>query len=323
MTNVLLITPNFFGYDEVIKDELVALGYRVHLHSDRPSESSFVKAMIRVDYRLMGFSVGRYYRAILDQYEEDYFNKIIIVRGEAVSSDWLQFAKKKHPKAELVLYLWDSIAYNHNVKSVWHLFDRVLSFDRDDCEKYGFIYRPLFAPDVYFRARGTAKQYDLIFVGTVYADRHIILNEVIEDAKSKSLALYLHAYYPSKFFAVLRGFVDPSFRRFYKNYVTHEKLTQVQTASLIAASRAVLDVNRVSQKGLTMRTIEAMAAGVKIITTNVALREAVEFDPSLHFIISRDAPRVDRSFIYSDCIENVDLDCYSIRAWVLDVLGDS
>ena len=321
MKNILLIMPSFFGYEKVIKNKMIELGWNVHFYSDRPSESSFVKAAIRINYRIISGRVREYYDSIVAEYEEGYFDKVVIVRGEAVSLDWLEAAKKKNPSAEFILYLWDSVAYNKNVKCIKDFFDRVLSFDAHDCDEYGFIYRPLFSPDVYFDVSGSEKKYDLIFVGTVYSDRYKALSKIIDRAKESGMTVYLHAYYPSRFFALLRGAFDEGFRQFYNEHVTHEKLSQLDTANLIASSRAVVDINRESQEGLTMRTIEAMAAKTKLITTNSALKSAPEFNCNIHAVIDRETPVLDDKFIRSDYVSSVDLNKFTVEAWVIQVLG--
>jgi len=319
--NVLLIMPSFFGYEKVIKNKMSELGWNVHFYSDRPSESSFVKAAIRINYRIISGRVREYYDSVVGQYEDGYFDKVVIVRGEAVSLDWLEATKEKNPNAEFILYLWDSVAYNKNVKYIKNFFDRVLSFDARDCSEYGFVYRPLFSPDVYFDVSGGEKKYDLIFIGTVYSDRYKALGKIIDRAKERGMSVYLHAYYPSRFFARLRGVFDAGFRRFYSEHVTHEKLSQFDTANLIASSRAVIDINRESQEGLTMRTIEAMAAKTKLITTNSALKTAPEFNSDIHAVIDRKAPFLDDNFIRSNYVSSVDLNKFTVEAWVTQVLG--
>jgi hypothetical protein len=315
--------PSFFGYEEVIKRKMVEMGWNVHFCSDRPSESSFVKAAIRINYRIISGRVKAYYDSILDKYEDGYFDKVMLVRGEAVSLDWLESAKKKNPKAEFILYFWDAIAYNKNAINIYTEFDRVLSFDFDDCEKYDFFYRPLFAPDVYFNQKNAKKIYDIVFIGTVYSDRHCVIQEILDICERQNYSIFLHAYYPSKFFAILRCLFDWRFCNFYLKHVTHEKLSQTETANIISKSKVVVDVNRESQKGLTMRTIEAMAANTKLITTNAALCEEAEYDKSIHLVINRDEPVFDDEFVGSSFVKPERLDKYTVEAWVFEVLGEA
>jgi hypothetical protein len=313
--------PSFFGYEEVIKRKMIEMGWNVHFYSDRPSENSFVKAAIRINYRIISGRVRAYYDSILDKYEDGYFDKVMIVRGEAVSLDWLESTKKKNPKAEFILYFWDAIAYNRNAINIYNEFDRVLSFDSDDCEKYNFLYRPLFAPDVYFNQKNVKKTYDIVFIGTVYSDRHCVIQKILDICARQNYSVFLHAYYPSKSFAILRCFFDWRFCNFYRKHVTHEKLSQAETANIISASKVIIDVNRESQKGLTMRTIEAMAANTKLVTTNSALCEAGEYDENIHLVINRDSPVFNDKFIESDFVKPDRLDNYTVEAWVLDALG--
>lgn len=321
MKNLLLVMPKFFGYENAIKAKMEELGWHVHLHSDRPSESTFVKAAIRINYRLIAPLVSSYYDEILLSYPEGFFQKIVIIRGEAVSLAWLARAKEKHPQAEQILYFWDSIAYNKNALKIYHQFDRVLSFDPDDCKTYGFDYRPLFASDVYFNADSSNKVYDLTFIGTVYADRHKVLNQLIDQASSNGLTMYLHPYYPSKLVARLRSLIDPSFGRFYRKYVTHEKLGQQQTAAIIAQSKVIIDVNRSRQKGLTMRTLEAMAAKAKLVSTNEVLKSSNEYSPDIHLIVDRHRPELDKWFVTSSSFDASELQHFTLKSWAIGLVG--
>ena len=45
--------PNFFDYPKIIKKELLELGYEVDFFDDRPSTSSFIKAVIRIKPSLL------------------------------------------------------------------------------------------------------------------------------------------------------------------------------------------------------------------------------------------------------------------------------
>src|SRR5690606_29410790 len=53
-------------------------------------------------------------------------------------------------------------------------------------------------------------------------------------------------------------------------------------------SKAVLDIQRVGQSGLTMRTFEVLASGAILVTSNSAIINEPFFDPTRVFVISAD-----------------------------------
>ena len=46
---VLVISPNFFDYPQVICEQLGKMGIEADWFDDRPSSNSFVKAIIRIN----------------------------------------------------------------------------------------------------------------------------------------------------------------------------------------------------------------------------------------------------------------------------------
>lgn len=320
MKRILLVAPYFFGYEERIRDEMVRQGWDVFLHSDRPDETSLVKAAVRINYRLIGHYVKKYYNDIVDRYPEDFFEKVIVIRGEAVSTEWIGRVRSRYKGVSMTLYLWDTFFYNKNAMNIYKSFDRVLSFDKKDCKEFDLVYRPLFASGYYLNQKEMEKVYDLSFIGTVYSDRYKVLEKIFEEADKLDLSVYIHAYHPSRLITILRGIVDRRFRLFCNKYITYEKLDHDLTAKIISQSKAIVDINRESQSGLTMRTIEALFVRTKIISTNISLSELEKENPSVFLVVDRNSPRIDEVFLGSDFSRDLDINSYSIEEWAGDVI---
>jgi hypothetical protein len=91
----------------------------------------------------------------------------------------------------------------------------------------------------------------------------------------------------------------------------------------MARARAVIDIERAVQSGLTMRCIETFGAGRKIVTTNPAIVGADFYHPDSVCVVDRERPRVPASFLqrpYASAPPEV-IQRYTLAQWVSDVLG--
>jgi hypothetical protein len=318
---VLFIAPMFFGYEKLIQAELEAKGAEVDYFNDRPDNGFWTKALIRVDRRLLARKTERYYKSIIESTRSQSYDHVLIVRGEAISLQMLRLLRQAQPKARMSLYLWDSMNYNPNARRVLGEFDQVFSFDRSDVEqnkKMQFL--PLFYGREFERSAQWDGEpvYDACFIGTIHTDRYKVLEKVIDGLEARGRKVFVFCYYPSKHLYRLRALLDSGFRRFGSKYVSFTGMTLSDVVDHIAKSRAVVDVNRPDQLGLTMRTIEAVGAQRKLITTNTDVINYDLYSPSGVLVVKRDNPCVDDDFLFSTLrpFDIAQRENYSVSAWI-------
>lgn len=318
---VLFIASKFFGYEALIKAELESKGALVDYHDERPDNGFWTKALIRVDRRLLARKTNAYYKGIVDSTSGKVYDHVLIVRGEAISPVILRLLRQIQPRARLTLYLWDSMYYNPNARKLLDEFDQVFSFDRSDVEhnpKMQFLplfYGREFERSVYWQG---VPAYDACFIGTIHTDRYKVLEKILNSLKANGCKVFVFCYYPSRILFHLRGLIDPGFRRFGKKYVSFAGMKLSEVVDRIAESRAVIDVNRPDQLGLTMRTIEAVGAQRKLITTNADVGNYDLFNRQGVLLVDRLNPVVDDNFLQQNGLpfDPVLRDKYSISAWV-------
>lgn len=297
---VLLISAMFFGYEKLIKAELERKGAEVDYFNERPDNGFWTKALIRIDRRLLARKTDHYYRHIIESTSHKVYDHILVIRGEALSALVLKRLRQKQTKARLSLYLWDSMHYNPNAMKILKYFDQVFSFDRVDVEKTpGMKFLPLFYGHDFERSADWKEEpiYDACFIGTVHTDRYKVLERIIENLQNQGCKLFIFCYYPSRFLYNLRALIDPGFRRFGKKHVKFIGMNISEVVDRIAESKAVIDVNRPDQLGLTMRTIEAVGAQRKLITTNLDIVNYDLYNESSVLIVDRKNPNINMDFI--------------------------
>lgn len=325
---VLFIAPMFFGYEKLIRAELERQGAQVDFHPDRPGVDFLTKALIRVDRRLLARRIAHHYQSIVESAASSRYDHVLVIRGEAISPQIIARIRETQPSAKLTLYLWDSMHYNPNARLVKSHFDSVLSFDRVDVSENPEIeFLPLFFANEYARAAEWSgeHEYDACFIGTIHTDRYRILEKLLDSLDRDGRRVFVYCYYPSRILHRLRSLVDPGFRRFSRKYVNFVGLPLSEVVDYISASRCVIDINRPDQKGLTMRTIEALGAQRKLITTNADIASYDLYRASGVQIVDRDMPVVSDAFLLSKDrpFDESVRERYSVTNWVRDVLSGS
>lgn len=285
---ILFFAPNSFGYEYEIKEELERQGARVILHNERPSNAALVKAVIRLNKKMVRFYTDIYFESILKQYSNTFFDFIFILRGEAFSPTVLKKFKLQFPETKFVLYLWDSIK-NNDTLDILPYFDKVYSFDRLDVQKYSQL---SFLPLFYLKEYGEMDTYsgsinNIMFVGTVHSDRFLFLEKLKYALAFRKINLDTYYFFQSKLLYFKKRLLDPSFRKTSINDFKFISLKKTEIIDKMKYSKAVLDIQHPNQIGLTMRCIETLGGKRKLITTNLDVKEYDFYQPSNILLLKR------------------------------------
>jgi hypothetical protein len=327
---ILVFAPKFFDYENSIRNELERMGATVHLYDERPNPTSVEKILIRKARPLIKGKIDRYYAEVNEKEREFSPDYILFINSEAVDKESLDLLKATHQNAIFLLYMWDSTK-NKKIKQYFGEFDRLYSFDKGDCEKYGMIFRPLFfiptfEQQKYVDGKSTVndeaeKEYDISFIGTVHSDRVKIVSKLKDYCDENDISYYWYLYVPGKLMYFLRWCTDSAFRKIDKKYVHKEPMPKDEFAKVSESTRCVLDINHPKQTGLTMRTIEMLGSCRKIITTNGEIKDYDFYIPSNQIVIFRDGIKLEKEAIRKDYIDIDEklYEKYAIRGWINDI----
>jgi hypothetical protein len=324
---ILFFAPKFFNYEHEIADAMRSMGAEVDLFDERPGNGFFTKALIRINRKFLSVKIASYFKKILRATASRNYDFIVFIKGEAVSLDSLRQMKVLHPNAKFILYFWDSLKNNRNGRTIMSFFDRVLSFDHVDCaHEKTLVHRPLFYLDVYRSCRAIQERnIDLLFIGTVHSDRFALARRINELCKTAGLKTWFAFFFQSPPLFVVRRLFDKSFRGTRISDFFFHALSRDDVAARVSQCTAVLDIQHPRQTGLTMRTIEVLGAGRKLVTTNGGIRQYDFYNPDAIMIIDRDNPVIDPDFFkrpftaYSEDVYKK----YSIEQWIFDLLNIS
>lgn len=323
----LLIAPRFFGYEQDIAEAIRRRGYDVDFVDERPTNSSWGRALLRRGRALLSRQIDRYYRAQVAAGRTSGYGVVLVVKAEAVPRWFLERVSADSPGARLVLYTWDSIANNPNLVGVADIFDRRVSFEQGvSVGGVAFDHVPLFyGPEYRPLPPGTERDYDVAFIGTLHSDRFRFVQEIVGRFPNS----FVHLYVPARWYFSYLRLRDSRLRGLAPSQVSDRKLSRSEVADVFRRSRAVLDMQHENQSGLTIRSFETIASGAYLVTTNRAALDS-ELGATGRVIVVASQPTPDDLGRVEATLRAADrptgapdgFDAYSVDAWLGRVLDD-
>tara|TARA_R100000750_G_scaffold4595_2_gene3478 strand:+ start:1370 stop:2365 length:996 start_codon:yes stop_codon:yes gene_type:complete len=318
----LYVAPRFFGYENEIELELIRRGADVDFILDRPFDTPLMKGLTKLFPKFITRFADRYYRRELLRLGNKTYDYVFVINGQTLSGKSLEHWRKCFDSAEFVIYMWDSFGNRKNSIANLKYFDHCFSFDKSDAHRYKIRFRPLFFSEGFEVREKISHVYDISFVGTAHTDRYSVISAVKEIIESNNSYWYL--FLQAKWVFWLYKLINPHFKYANLSEFKFDSITKSQVQDVFFKSKVVLDVEHPGQTGLTMRTLEALGAKKKIITTNSAVMDYDFFNADNICIIDRASPVVPSSFLTSPYVEvNSEIyQQYRLSGWMDEVLSD-
>lgn len=232
----------------------------------------------------------------------------IIVFDTGNLPEILSWLKKRYPKKRIIVWYWNSVASSIDPKRIKTEGIEIWSFDKHDCGVYGFRFNiQFFIPDNISRINQTStkEKYDLFYVGAD-KNRAPVLHELEQALKGTGLTHYFH----------LVKYKDSTNEFGYEYY---QPLIYPEVLSHISNSRAIVDLVAEWQEGITLRPLEALFMGKKLITNMRNIEQYDLYNKSNIFILGKDDLKRLPEFLISD-IDKSDVNDlkakYSIEGWL-------
>jgi len=317
---VLLVAPQFFGYEEEIRTEVERRGAQVDFLLDRPFTSPFLKALTRWRRQWVMASADNYYHKHTNL-DADY-DYVFVIIGQTLSTKVLELWRRKFGHAKFFLYMWDSFGNRKDVISNLRFFDHAFTFDRSDALSYGIHFRPLFFSKGFEAPADSLPRWDISFIGTAHTDRYAIVSKVAAGL-GEDIQSYWYLFLQAQWVYWLYRAINPGFSTAKRMDFRFAPLTKPDVQRVFFASYAVLDIEHPQQTGLTMRTLETLGARKKLVTTNASVREYDFYSPHNICVIDRDDPIIPAAFLRTPYVD-VDPAIYQrcrLEGWLDEILG--
>ena len=320
--NILFVAPSFFGYGQEIKQELEKQGAQVDLLLDRPFKSSFMKGMTTINRQMVMGIAKQYYQKKLMEYARSHYDLVFVINGQTLSPQILSQWRQAFPRAQFVLYVWDSIKNRQTIQKNFEFFDCCFSFDKNDADFFGLNFHPLFFSRGFQNTRPqNTSSYDVSFVGTAHTNRYAVVS-TISQLFSKNIRFYKYLYLQAKWVYFYYKATNPTFRSSTMNEFVFNPLDKEMVQKIFFQSTSILDIEHPLQTGLTIRSLEALGAKKKLITTNKNIIDYDFYNSENILVLDRNAPKIREEFFYEPYKEVDDLiyKKYSIVGWLDQIL---
>ncbi len=303
--SVLFFCYPFRGYNKFIIDSLEEMGALVTYYSDSPD----YKLFRIMPSQVKNYIIKKYNKYILDKIRYNKYDYIFVIKGTYISNAFLKELKILNPNGKFLLYLWDSLK-NYDYSNKISSFDKVFSFDRNDCKQLNTVtYLPLFFISQFKdNQNNIKKRNDLFFIGGGLSYRKPFLERLVKNLNDPELKCLF--YFPS-FKNYLRTFFSKENHfRYLRKPIPHVKFINE-----FLSSKAVVDIPSPNQAGLTMRTLEVLGSGIKLITTNEGIVQEPFYDDNNILVVSRENPIVPKDFLNSKS-SKIDMSDYSLKSFL-------
>tara|TARA_B110000503_G_scaffold34103_1_gene55435 strand:- start:448 stop:1449 length:1002 start_codon:yes stop_codon:yes gene_type:complete len=325
---ILFICPRFFGYENHIINELEVMGAEVSFLKDRFFDGPLKSALTRLFPNFATHLASKAILKVLKKFPNNTkFDVLFVINGQTLSKIFLTRFKSFNPEAQSVLYIWDSLRNRKNLRGKFSYFDRIFTFDPADAKKYNLHFRPLFFVNNFKRSDTPAPQapdYQLVFVGTMHSDRLKVIQSIAKLVPSH-VKTFLYLYIQAPWVYWLYKIAKEEYRNTKRSDFSFNPINQDLLYEIYSRSSIILDIEHPNQQGLTMRTLESIGAGKKLITTNKSIQHYDFYNTNNIAIINRDASdhQIDPRFwdcTYQEPDESV-YEKYTLRGWLKEVLS--
>ncbi|ASK30839.1 hypothetical protein CEY12_12265 [Chryseobacterium sp. T16E-39] len=218
--------------------------------------------------KLFGRNIKKKYfsKEVLKQITENQ-DIIFVIRPDLLDDSLLIELKRK--AKSFIAYYYDSCKKYPRQLEISHFFDEVYSYEKEDIKKYNFIETTNFIYDETIESQSV--KYDIFNVSSYDSriDEIDMISRILFDA---GFSIYFVLFWYEKL-------AYPHLNS------TTEYLSLDDTKKLISQSKAMIDIQRKDQKGLSFRTFESLGYKKKLITTNDEVKNYDFYHPNNMLVI--------------------------------------
>lgn len=259
---ILFVGLDYYIYTRAIIAEMRAMGADVTFVDIMPRSLPHL-VMRTLQPESFARFLGAHHWAIVEQARVRRYDKIVFLQAHQMALDMLAALREVQPQATFILYNWDAIS-NHDYRTQAQYFDRILTFDPADALACGYEYLPLFCVrSLQNLRRDAATPRSLYMVGNIVKPQRY---EAVEAFRAYTLEHGITFRQHLKITpVVLAQFWRSGLR---PRGLTLRSVSDDPLCRLIESSVAAFDFANHSQSGQTMRMMENLCAGKKVVTNS-------------------------------------------------------
>ncbi|MBW7675745.1 hypothetical protein [Chryseobacterium chendengshani] len=201
---------------------------------------------------------------------------IFVIRPDLLELSLLK--KLKENTKSFIAYYYDSCKKYPKQIEISSFFNEIYSYEKEDIEKYNFIETSNFIYNEVIENEEII--YDIFNISS-YDTRIDEIEKLSNRLTDAGIKIYFVLFYFEKLV--------------YKNLHSVTKYLSLQeTKKLISQSKAMIDIQRKDQKGLSFRTFESLGYRKKLITTNEQVKNFDFYNPNNILIINSENINIEK-----------------------------
>lgn len=233
--------------------------------------------------------------------------RLIIIHAADIVLPIARYLKRKAPDARVVLWYWNPVARGTNPNFARPLGAELWSFDEADSKQFGMRANTTYSfREISSMAPHVEPTVDFLFFGTDKG-RAPALHELAELLESQGLS---HLF-------CIAGTQQGSLAA-YDKLVPAESVPYEKILEMTVRARVVVDIVQEGQSGLTLRALEALYLGRKLMTNSKSIRESPLYSEDRVFILGDRSPSEIRSFLNTGTVPYPPeiLEYYDFDSWL-------
>ena len=270
---ILFVGLDYHSYTLDIITEMKALGATVTFVDIQPRTFLF-KVLRTLGRSLYVRYLEAHHASAIRAAESTVYDKVVFLQAHQMSLSNLARLREVQPAAEFTLYNWDALS-NHDYRPQANSFHRVLTFDRRDALEHHYGYLPLFCQRAMQGLRRDRATPDSLFVvgNIVKPARYTAIESFRQYCSEHRLLFRQHLKIsPVVWLHLIRSGVQAT-------GVSLRSIDQAAFLNMIETNCATFDFANHAQSGQTMRMMESLCTGKKIVTNNTWVKVEPFYSP--------------------------------------------
>jgi len=221
-------------------------------------------------FRRISLNTGLYKKEWYGEWKNNLTSIETVIVFATNRYDFIEYIADNYPQIRIIVWYWNPVFRCFNPNDLKRRNIEYWSFDKDDCKKYKLQYNTTFYFDNIFLKSKSVK-HDVLFLG---ADKG--RKEALVDLKMKLTSQNISTH-----FHIVSD-------KNSSNYNQMKPIGYDKYLELIGASKCIVDYIQVGQAGLTLRPMESIFLGKKLITNDINIVNEDFYKAENIFILGHD-----------------------------------
>lgn len=314
---VLLISSAFYGYHCVIRKGIEKLGFECDEYIFAHGFLYNILSILPISGKISDKLRDNHFKRHISRYAHPY-DKIVVIKGSCISNENHRLLRELNPAAKFSLYIWDDIALDMGELDIMQYYDKVFSYNPQDCLKYNMIFRPMFFDNTIDKP-AMKKDIDLFYIASYRKNRIKFIEKVLENTKA----------YRIRYKVILKSSLPFFFSRCdnikHWRFFRFHALPYQEMYSFLNRSRCSIELCRPGQEALSTRAFESLYTQTKIITTNESIKDYDFYCADNVLVVDENNPSIPEWWIKTPFyhIDKCILEKYSLDSFCSELLTDN